>query len=160
MTGRNTDSPDQYSHSEGGSVPQAKRTHPDDARSANPGTGTRGPRPGKSRGNPSMARAIYVLYFVGIIFNFAALIGFVLALSYRKEAQETWVASHYQFQIRTFWIGLGMILGAFTALAYGGDSLVLMGMFLWLIWVLTRTIKGWKLLAQSAPIPDPKTLLW
>jgi len=107
-----------------------------------------------------MARAIYVLYFVGIIFNFAALIGFVLALSYRKEAQETWVASHYQFQIRTFWIGLGMILGAFTALAYGGDSLVLMGMFLWLIWVLTRTIKGWKLLAQSAPIPDPKTLLW
>jgi uncharacterized membrane protein len=97
---------------------------------------------------------------VGIIFNFAALVGFVLALSFRKEAQGTWIATHFQFQIRTFWIGLGMILGAFLALAYGVNSLGLMTMFVWLIWALTRTFKGWKLLSVGKPIPDPETLWW
>ena len=162
MTGENRDNPDQFSHSEGGSVPATKRTHPDDIRAAKPNRepGSGGPRPGQSRGNPSMAQAVYILFFVGVIFNFAALVGFVLALSFRKEAQGTWIATHFQFQIRTFWIGLGMILGAFLALAYGVNSLGLMTMFVWLIWALTRTFKGWKLLSVGKPIPDPETLWW
>jgi len=162
MTDKNRDGPDQFSHSEGGSVPATKRTHPDDNRAVKPNRepGSSGPRPGQTRGNPSMARTVYILYFVAIIFNFAALVGFALAWSFRKEAQGTWVATHYQFQIRTFWIGLGIVLGAFLALASGANSLGLMTMFVWLIWTLTRTYKGWKLLSVGKPIPDPETLWW
>jgi uncharacterized membrane protein len=107
-----------------------------------------------------MARAVYILFFVGVIFNFAALVGFVLALSFRKEAQGTWVATHFQFQIRTFWIGLGIILVALLAIAFGAERLGLLTMFVWLVWALTRTFKGWQMLSQSKPIPDPETLWW
>ncbi|MBT3396620.1 MAG: hypothetical protein HOB82_03225 [Alphaproteobacteria bacterium] len=107
-----------------------------------------------------MARAVYILYFVGLIINFAAIVGFVLAWSYRKEARGTWVASHFQFQIRTFWIGFGMILGAFLAMAYGAVMLGWLTMVVWLVWAVARTVKGWKLLAAGKPVPDPETLYW
>ena len=166
MNDQDNDGRDRFSHTEGGSVPQTKRTHPDDITAATPnrgtgrGSGSGGSLPGNSAGNPSIARAVYILYFVGMILNFAALMGFVLAWSYRKEARGTWVASHFQWQIRTFWIGFGMILGAFLALAYGANSLGLMTMFGWMIWALTRTIKGWKLFSAGKAIPDPETLWW
>ena len=162
MTGQDHDKSDQFSHSEGGSVPSTKRRHPEDSRAANPieFASTGGPKVVRTHGDKSMARVVYILYFLGLVFNFFAPVGFVIALSYRDQAQGTWVATHYQFQIRTFWIGAGIILAAFTVMAFGAILLGWMTLVFWLIWALARTLRGWKLLALGKPVPDPETFGW
>ena len=162
MTGHEHDSKGEFSHAEGGSVPSTKHKHSEDARAANPTefASTGGPKVVRTQGDKSMARVVYILHFLGLVFNFFALVGFVIALSYRDQAQGTWVATHYQFQIRTFWIGAGIILGAFTVMAFGAILLGWMTLVFWLIWALARTLKGWKLLALGKPVPDPETFGW
>ena len=51
------------------------------------------------------ARIVYILYLVGIIILITAIIGVVIAYIYRGDAPR-WLKNHYQFQIRTFWIGV------------------------------------------------------
>lgn len=50
------------------------------------------------------AKIVYVLYLVGILFGLTTLIGVVMAYVNRGDAPE-WLKTHYQYQIRTFWIG-------------------------------------------------------
>lgn len=52
-----------------------------------------------------LAKIVYILYLVGVVFGITGLIGVVMAYIYKSDAPE-WLSSHYQFQIRTFWIGL------------------------------------------------------
>lgn len=54
--------------------------------------------------------AVYILYLVGFLAGITALVGLVLAYVNRSDAS-AWLQSHYTFQIRTFWIGLGMLAG-------------------------------------------------
>ena len=51
------------------------------------------------------ARIIYILYLVGVAFGITGLIGVIMAYANRSDAPE-WLASHYRFQIRTFWLCL------------------------------------------------------
>ena len=97
------------------------------------------------------AKIVYILYLVGIVFGITGIIGVVMAYINKKEAPE-WLQSHYQFQIRTFWIGaLYLIIGfIFTLLLIG--YLVLL---FWLVWLVIRCIKGLKLLDQKQAHPNP-----
>jgi len=101
-------------------------------------------------------KIIYVLYLVGVFTGLTALVGLVMAYINKSDAPD-WLRSHYQFQIRTFWIGLlcmfvGMIL-----------SVVLVGyliLFLWLIWLVIRCVKGLKQAGKNSAMPNPKTWLF
>jgi uncharacterized membrane protein len=97
------------------------------------------------------AKIIYILYLVAIVFGITGLIGVVMAYVYRSDAPD-WLRSHYQFQIRTFWIGLlyflvGLVL---TYLLIG--YLVLL---FWVVWVIVRCVKGIKALDQKEAPPNP-----
>ncbi|MDR5900298.1 hypothetical protein QC823_15105 [Halomonas vilamensis] len=98
-----------------------------------------------------MCKAVYLLYLVGLFTGITALIGLIIAYINRNDAPD-WLQTHYQFQIRTFWIGfLFLILG--TLLSY-----ILIGIFIllfWIIWLIVRVIKGWKYLSQQKPHPNP-----
>ena len=48
---------------------------------------------------------VYLLYFAAYIFGITALIGVIIA-HIRFPDATLLLRSHYQFQIRTFWIGL------------------------------------------------------
>ena len=62
------------------------------------------------------------------------------------------LASHYRFQIRTFWIGvLYIVVGCILVWVLVG-FLVLAWLF---IWSLIRNIKGLLLLNENRPIRDP-----
>ena len=97
------------------------------------------------------ARIVYILYLVGIVFGITGIIGVVMAYVNRSDAPQ-WLQTHYQFQIRTFWIGalyifIGMIL-----------TLVIVGYFVllfWVIWLVVRCVKGLKLLDQKEAHPNP-----
>src|SRR5579872_2253697 len=84
------------------------------------------------------ALIIYVLYAVGYFTAISALAGVIIAYVKIDEADPV-LRSHYQFQIRTFWIGL-------LYLAIGVPlCLVLIGFLVlawWFVWSLIRIIKG------------------
>lgn len=97
------------------------------------------------------AKVVYILYLAGIIFGLTGIIGVVMAYINKREAPD-WLQTHYQFQIRTFWIGLlyvliGMIL-----------SIILIGylvLLFWVVWLVIRCVKGMKSLDQKEAHPDP-----
>ena len=98
-----------------------------------------------------MAKIVYILYLVSIIFGATGIIGVVMAYIYRGDAPD-WLKSHYQFQIRTFWIGgLYMVIGAILALAIIGYLVLLF----WVVWLVIRCVKGMKSLDLKEVHPDP-----
>jgi len=97
-------------------------------------------------------KTIYILYLAGLLFGITGIIGVVMAYMNRNDAPD-WLQTHYQFQIRTFWIGLlFMLIGGLL-------SVVLIGYFImlfWVIWLVVRCVKGMKYLDRNEPHPNPK----
>jgi uncharacterized membrane protein len=103
------------------------------------------------------AKAIYILYIIGwLIPIIAPIVGVILAYINREEAPP-WLRSHYQFQIRTFWIGLLFFgISVVMSMVYIGWILLL----LTLIWSLVRSVKGLAAIFDGAPYDNPETWLW
>ena len=102
------------------------------------------------------AKIVYILYLAGIIFGITGIIGVVMAYINKNDAPE-WLQSHYQFQIRTFWIGLIYMLVGFVLTFVLVGYLVLL---FWVIWLIIRCAKGMKLLEQKTAHPNPKGWLF
>ena len=99
---------------------------------------------------------IYILYFIGFATGVSALAGAIIAHSKSGELFDAW-ESHLQFQIRTFWFGLAMlIVGGLLALVIIGYAILLW----WMIWTAVRCIKGLMAAMEDRPIEDPMTLMW
>ena len=65
--------------------------------------------------------------------------------------------SHYQFQIRTFWIGLlYIVIGTPLCMVLIGIPILIW----WFIWSLVRVIKGAVLVLENKPIAEPKSWLF
>lgn len=98
-------------------------------------------------------KVIYILYLVGILIPVMSIIGLVVAYVFRGDANNT-VASHYTFQIRTFWISLLFQLIGWLTIFIGIGWLVLA---LWLIWLIVRCVKGLRVVSKNLPYPNPQT---
>ena len=103
------------------------------------------------------AKVIYILYLVGwVIPVVVPIIGVILAYV-NKDVAPPWLETHYQMQIRTFWIGL--LFGAIsvvTVMIWIGWILGL----LTLIWWTIRCIKGLIRTFEGAPYENAETWLW
>ena len=88
----------------------------------------------------NLALIVYVLQAVGFFNGLTWIIGVIINYVKQDEVQGTWVASHFAWQIKTFWVGLiGSILGALLLVAFG------LGMLIWAavgIWCIFRVVKG------------------
>ena len=106
---------------------------------------------GSSPTTKGSAKIVYILYMVGLLFGITGIIGVVMAYINKDGAPE-WLKTHYQFQIRTFWIGaLFMFLGSIL-------SVILIGWFVllfWVVWLIVRSVKGMKALDQEKAIDNP-----
>ncbi len=97
------------------------------------------------------AKIIYVLYLFGIVFDITGIIGVIMAYINKTDAPE-WLQSHYQFQVRTFWIGfLYLVIGGVLTLAVIG---YLVFPF-YVIWLIVRCAKGIKALDNKQAYPNP-----
>jgi uncharacterized membrane protein len=99
----------------------------------------------------SMAKLVYLLYVVSIFVGLTGLVGVIIAYINKSESSP-WLQTHYQFQIRTFWIGI-----LFTSIAII-TMFILIGfviLFATLIWLIVRCVKGYQLLEKRLPHPDP-----
>ena len=97
------------------------------------------------------AKIIYFLYLVSILIGITAIAGLIMAYVNRDDAAD-WLKSHYQFQIRTFWIGamylfIGVLLSQFI--------IGLLVLLFCLLWLIVRCARGIKYLDRREAYPDP-----
>ncbi|MEX2367504.1 MAG: hypothetical protein WD601_12940, partial [Pseudohongiellaceae bacterium] len=92
----------------------------------------------------------YLLYMLGLVIGITGIIGVVMAYIYRDDAPP-WLKSHYDFQIRTFWMGAVFMVAGVILFNVGIGVFIL---FFWLIWLIMRCIKGMKILDQRKAHPD------
>lgn len=100
-----------------------------------------------------VAKIVYVLYLIGLFTVVTAVIGVVIAYIYRDDAP-AWLKTHYEFQIRTFWLGLLYFIVASIL------CLILIGFLLLAavaVWWIVRCVKGLKYVDQRTAYPDYAT---
>ncbi|MDB6178863.1 hypothetical protein PAF17_15310 [Paracoccus sp. Z330] len=103
----------------------------------------------KSSGQPDMTQAkiIYGLFAIGYILVVTALAGVVYA--YLSRGRDAVLDSHLTFQIRTFWISLGIGMLALIT------SVIGIGFLIWAflaVWGAIRVISGFLLANEGKPL--------
>jgi uncharacterized membrane protein len=102
------------------------------------------------------AKIIYILYLVSLVLGITGLIGLVMAYINKGEAPD-WLKSHYQWQIRTFWMGLlYTVIGLITTSIMIGFLILLLN----LVWFIVRCVKGLSALDKQQPLPKPTSWLF
>jgi uncharacterized membrane protein len=109
--------------------------------------------PPRLQDDKTLPIVIYALLIAGVATGgVTCLIAVILAYVSRKDAPE-WLASHYQFQIRTVWLALGfsIVAGLLSMLAVGLLLFVALG-----LWLMVRGVVGLSTLLKGQPYPTPK----
>jgi uncharacterized membrane protein len=112
------------------------------------------------RGN---ARMVYLLQAFALVCGLPAIPGLLLAYANRGAARDTWLDSHFEWQIDTFWgmfwfwlCGMAVLfvgdhfLGD-GVLGHGPALLVMLGAAAWYV---ARLVKGWTRLSDGDPVTD------
>jgi uncharacterized membrane protein len=103
----------------------------------------------------NQAKIIYVLYLAGLVLGITPLIGVVMAYLAMGNAPE-WLATHYRFQIRTFWMALlySIISALLTVVLIG-----FLGFIAIAIWLIIRCVKGFQAADKGEAVADVETWL-
>lgn len=97
-------------------------------------------------------QAIYIAYLASLVVTPLAIVGVFFAYKIRQEHRGSWLESHCDWQIQTFWISLvAFVVGAITAMLFVGYLVMLAAG----LWFLYRIIKGWLKLSESQTV-EPK----
>lgn len=109
-------------------------------------TGAEDPRVKSAK---NVTTAVYALqaasFFVGITGLIAIIINYVKL----GDVQGTWLASHFRWQMRTFWYGvLWTVVGVITLFILIGYLVLLANA----VWIIYRIVKGWLNLADNKPM--------
>lgn len=99
----------------------------------------------------SMAKLVYFLFVASIFVGLTGLVGVIIAYINKTESSP-WLQTHYQFQIRTFWISILFTVIAIITMFIAIGFIIL---FATLIWLVVRCVKGYQLLDKRLPHPDP-----
>ena len=103
-----------------------------------------------------IAFANYILNLLGPFTGFTGFISVILGYLKRDDARGTFLESHYQYQLRSFWFGLlGLVIGFSTIIVFGLGLLIIA---LTGIWWMVRNAIGLKHLTEGNAVPDPETL--
>ena len=117
------------------------------------------------------AHVVYALHAVGLalgafgaatvigsfLFGWPSIIAVIVNYIYRGDARGTWLESHFDWQIRTFWYALawallvGMVSLPLTLVIIGFGTWVV-GMFMLGLWAIYRITRGWLRLDAHQPM--------
>ena len=96
-----------------------------------------------------LALLVYILQAVGFVIGLTWIVGLIINYVKRDDVRGTWVESHFDWQIKTFWIGLAiMIVGWITVWILIGWLILLAGT----VWGIYRVVKGWLALNDAKPL--------
>jgi uncharacterized membrane protein len=116
-----------------------------------------------------LTHAIYALHAVSLLTGlittatvvgafltgWPSIIAVILNYVYRSEVRGTWLASHFRWQIRTFWFGL---LWVALCMVFVVATLGIGLLIAWLplgvvgVWFIYRIVRGWLRLIDSKPM--------
>ena len=102
------------------------------------------------------ALAVYILYLAGFVIGLTALIGAIIAYV-KAPMASAYLKTHFQFQLRTFWMGLIYLVAGWLLLYLIVGAPILLW---WAVWTLVRVIKGLILLNERRPIANPTSWLF
>lgn len=109
--------------------------------------------PPRLQDDKTLPGVVYALHIAGgVTGGLTSLIGAIIAYISRKDAPE-WLASHYEFQIRTFWLALGFSVVALLLTPVGIGVFLLPAIGVWLV---VRGVVGLSNLLKGQPYPTPK----
>ncbi len=98
----------------------------------------------------TITTAVYALQAVGFFVGLTWIVAVVMNYVKRHEVRGTWLESHFDWQIRTFWWGLlWAVVGAILTLVVVGIAVL----FADAVWIIYRIVKGWLNLAENKPVP-------
>lgn len=92
------------------------------------------------------------------IFGLPSIVAVVMNYMRRRDAEGTWIAPHFRWQIRTFWGAawatlLVFILSAPLMLILVGFLTLPIGIMIISVWLIYRVIRGWLALRDGRPMP-------
>jgi uncharacterized membrane protein len=109
--------------------------------------------PSRLQDDKTLPGIVYALHIAGVVTGgITCVIAVILAYISRKDAPE-WLASHYEFQIRTFWLGLALAIGATLLTPLGIGLLLLPAVG---VWIVVRCVVGLSNLLKGQPYPTPR----
>ena len=85
-----------------------------------------------------------------------SIIAIIINYVKRGDARDTWLATHFSWQLRTFWYALlwlliaGLLILTVIGIVVAWPLLILVG-----LWVLYRIIRGWMALVDRKTMPMP-----
>ena len=93
------------------------------------------------------------------LFSLPSIVAVILNYARRAEARGTWLESHFDWQIRTFWfgllwVGITLLVGAPLTLIVIGVYIVIVGFAFIGLWVAYRVARGWLALRERRPMPQ------
>ena len=91
------------------------------------------------------------------LFGWPSIIAVILSYVKRGEARGTWLESHFDWQIRTFWYsalwaGFVALVSALLVIVLIGFATWFVGLFLLGVWASYRIVRGWLRLNARRPI--------
>ena len=92
------------------------------------------------------------------LFGLPSIVAVIMNYARRAEAHGTWLESHFDWQIHTFWyafvwIMVTLLIGAPLTLIFVGVYLVIAGFGIVGLWVAYRVTRGWLALRARQPMP-------
>ena len=103
----------------------------------------------------NITQIVYICQTLSFFFGITGVVGIILNYLKFKDVKNTWLESHFIWQIRTFWIAL---LGLFAGFIL---TFLLIGFLIFpatLVWTIYRAVKGYLLLDENKPIENPRLL--
>lgn len=102
----------------------------------------------KMKSLTSLTQLVYILYALSYFTGVTAIVGIIINYVKKDDVAGTWLASHFDWQIRTFWYGmLWAVIGTATIVILVGFAIL----FANFCWIIYRIVKGWLNLNEHKP---------
>jgi uncharacterized membrane protein len=89
----------------------------------------------------------------GFVGSVPSIIAVIINYLKRRGARGTWAASHYRWQIRTFWFALLWLLVALLMIVTVVGAPLGLGLLITLtLWLIYRIVRGWLRLIDKRPM--------
>jgi uncharacterized membrane protein len=100
-------------------------------------------------GLKNIVMVVYALQALSFLWGVTAIIGVVIAYVKRDDAVGTLYASHFDWQIRSFWWALVWGVVGLLTFWFGVGFIVWFAAWVWMIY---RVVKGWLKLNEGKPV--------
>jgi uncharacterized membrane protein len=99
--------------------------------------------------NKTLTTIIYGLYATSLLVGVTALAAIVMNYLKKADVRGTWLETHFDWQIRTFWFATLWVVIGFATAGIGVGMLILIAD---LVWYVYRIVKGWLNLNDNKPM--------